>query len=241
MGFAFNVRATTLAEAADPSTVRYNMDTSPVLAPQSGPGNNAVVLLDPTWDEDNPRPFAFVFNADNRQFKITTTGVKTSVDQLRAAADEIAASLSNTSPIAEVKDNKPTLDPCVYDAATIATLFGGTADDALASTPNLAGSSCKYAAIVGETGIEITMRFSGDPLDPPNTTDPAYMLIDKFSTDVYEKDTTPAGAWGRGSTARTYQIARPGGQINIELLVGQKTFPEDVAALLVNNLIARTN
>lgn len=239
MGFAFTIRATPLAEAADPSTVQYNMDTPPVLEPQNGPGTNAVAILDPTWDADNPRPFAFVFNADNRQFKITTTGVKTSIDRLRAVADEIVGALSNTTFVAVAEKMEPTLDPCVYDGATIAALFNATAGEALTPNSNLPRSSCKYSGIVGETGIEITIRFSGDPLDPPNKTDAAYLLIDQFDAEVYEKDTTRVG--GYGSTARVYQIARPNGQIHIDLLVGQKTFPDDVAALLVNNLIARTN
>ena len=143
MGFAFNIRATPLAEAAAPSTVRYNMDTAPVLEPQSGPGVNAIALLDPTWDADNPRPFAFVFNADERQFKLTTTGVKTSIDRLRAVADEIVGALSNTNSVAVAKKMEPTLESCVYDGATIAGLFGGRAGEALTQKPNLPGSSCQ--------------------------------------------------------------------------------------------------
>jgi hypothetical protein len=239
MGFAFNIRATPLAEAADPNTIQYNMDTPPVLEPQKGPGDNAVAILDPTWNADNPRPFAFVFNADDRQFRITTTGVKTSIDRLRAVADEIVGALSNTNSATVAEKKEPTLDPCVYEGATIAALFGGTVSEALTQKPYQPGSSCKYSGIVGETGIELTVTFSGDPLSPPNETDPDYTLIDNFSAEVYVKDMARTG--GYGSTARAYQIARPSGQIRIDLLVGQKTFPEDIAALLVNNLIARTN
>jgi hypothetical protein len=238
MGFSLSIRAVPLSEAADPSTVTYNMDSPPVLEAQDGPGNNAVAILDPTWNADKPRPFAFIFNADNRQFKITTTGVKTSIDQMRAVADEIARALPTTTPIVAASA-EPTLDPCVYEGATIAALFGGTAGEALTQKPYLPGSSCKYSGIVGEAGIELTITFSGDPLSPPNSTDPNYALTDKFGADVYVKDMARTG--GYGSTARAYQIARPSGQIRIDLLVGEKTFPDDIAALLVNNLIARTN
>ncbi|MEZ5488762.1 MAG: hypothetical protein R3F50_00385 [Gammaproteobacteria bacterium] len=238
LGFALSIRAVPLSAVVDPSTIRYNMDESPVLEPQDGPGNNAVAILDPTFDADKPRPFAFVFNADNRQFNIRTTGVRTSIDQLRAVADEIVEALPTATPIVAASA-EPTLDPCVYDGATIAALFGGTAAEALTQNPSLPNSSCKYSGIVGEAGIEMTLTFAGDPLSPPNSLDPDYALSDNFSADVYVKDMSRTG--GYGSTARAYQIARPSGQIRIDLLVGQNIFPDAIAAQLVNNLIARTN
>jgi len=241
MGFALSIRAVPLSAAVDPGTISYNMDVSPVLQPQDGPGNrlgnNAVAILDPTWDADKPRPFAFVFHADNRQFIIRTTGVKTSIEQMRAVADEIVQALPTAATVVAAPA-EPTLDPCVYDGATIAALFGGTAAEPLTQSPSPPGSSCKYAGIVGAAGIELTIAFSGDPLPPAVTTDPDYTLSNQFSTEVYVKDMTRTG--GYGSTARAYQIARPGGQIRMDLLVGGMAFPDTVAAQLVNNLIART-
>ncbi len=95
IGFALSIRAAPLADAGSPSAITYNMDIPPVLQPQDGPGSEAVAILDPTWDADNPRPFGFVFNADNRQFRIITTGVKTSIDRLRAVADEIVGCITD--------------------------------------------------------------------------------------------------------------------------------------------------
>ena len=238
-GFALKIRAVPLAEAVSPSSVTYNMDNPPVLAAQEGPGSDAVALLDPTWDADKPRPFAFVFNADNRQFKITTTGVKTSVDRLRAVADEIVGALSSTAPVVEVKDVEPTLDPCVYDGATVAALFGGTAGEALTQKPYVPGSSCKYSGFAGNTALELTIRFGGDPLVPPSNLDPEFVLTDEFGPNVYVKDM--AARAGYGSTARAYEIERPGGQIRVDLLVGAETFPDVVAEQLLENLIVRTN
>ncbi len=62
-------------------------------------------------------------------------------------------------------------------------------------------------------------------------------LIDKFGADVYVKDMSP----GYGSSARAYEIERPGGQILVDLMVNEETFPDDIAERLVENLIARTN
>jgi hypothetical protein len=235
IGFALSVRAVPLADAIDPSEIKYNMDIPSVLATQDGPGAGAVALLDPTWDADKPRPFAFVFNVDNRQFRITTTGVKTSIDRLRTAADEIAAKSPNTVEIVAVQDAEPILDPCAYESATIAALFNQPEIDPLTREPSLPDSYCSYKN--GKMHLELT--FSGDPLKPPNMFDPDYALIDGFGTDVYMKDVSEHA--GYNSTARFYQIARPDGHIKIYLKVREEVFPEDKAAMIVNNLIARTN
>ncbi len=239
IGFALSVRSTPLANAGSPSAVHYNMDVPPVLASQDGPGSEAVAILDPTWDADKPRPFAFVFNADNRQFRILTTGVKTSVDRLRAVADEIAGALPSATPVAEAKDAEPTLDPCVYQEAAVLALFNGQAGDTLTPQAHLPTSSCKYQGYAGNTRISLSIGFGGDPLDPPNNMDPEYALVDGFGADVYMKDVSRAA--GFGSSGRAYQIARPSGKIRVDLNLSEEIFPADVAATIVNNLIARTN
>ena len=239
IGFALSIRSVPLADAGSPSAIKYNMDTPPVLAPQDGPGSDAVAILDPTWDAKNPRPFGFVFNADNRQFRIITTGVKTSIDRLRAVADEIAGALPTAAPVVEAKDAEPTLDPCVYQEATVVALFNGQAGDALTQTPHLPTSSCSYKGYAGNTRIDLTVAFKGDPLDPPNKMDPDYALIDGFGADVYMKDVSRTA--GYGSSSRFYQIARPGGQIRVNLTLSEETFPADTVAMILNNLIARTN
>lgn len=239
IGFALSIRSVPLAEAISPSTVTYNMDNPPVLKPQDGPGSEAVAILDPTWDAENPRPFAFVFNADDRQFKISATGVRTSVDRLRAVADEIVGALPTAAPVVEVRDAEPTLDPCVYEEATVVALFGGKADYAVTQKAHLPTSNCTYNGSVGNWRVELSINFGGDPLDPPNGMDPEYALIDGFGADVYMKDASQTA--GYMSTARFYQIARPSGKIMVYLKVREENFPVNVAEQILNNLIARTN
>ena len=140
MGFSIRIQSVPVAEAASPDSITYNMDIPPVVEPQTGPGSDAAVLLDPTWDADNPRPFAFVFTAGNRQFTIKTTGVKTSADRLRAVADEIVGALPGAAVIAEVKDEAPTLDPCIYDGATIAASARGES----VSLREAEGAGCQF-------------------------------------------------------------------------------------------------
>jgi hypothetical protein len=239
IGFAISIRSVPLADAGSLSAITYNMDIAPVMQPQDGPGSDAVAILDPTWDAENPRPFGFVFNADNRQFRIITTGVRTSVDRLRAVADEIVGALPTAAPVAETSDAEPTLDPCVYEGATIVALFNGQSGDTLAQEPYLPGSSCKYTGYAGNTRINLTIGFKGDLLDPPSLMDPDYEMIDGFGADVYAKDMSRTA--GYGSSSRAYQIARPKGQIRVDLTVTEETFPADAAAMILNNLIERTN
>lgn len=240
LGFALSVRSAPLADARSPSAITYNMDVAPVLEPQDGPGNAATAILDPTWNAEKPRPFGFVFNADNRQFRIITTGVGTSVDRLRAVADEIAGALPTAATVvAEARDAEPTLDPCVYEGATIVALFNGNAGDTLKSEPYQPGSSCKYKGYIrGTYRLNLSIAFKGDPLDPPNKMDPDYALIDGFGADVYAKDMAISA--GYGSSARAYLIARPGGQIRVDLNVGEESFPDKITAQILHNLIART-
>lgn len=237
LGFTLTIRSTPLVDAVSPSSIKYNMDVPPVLAPQDGPGSDAVAILDPTWDAKNPRPFAFAFNADNRQFKITTTGVKTSIDRLSAVADEIAAALPTATAVVEAKDAVPTLDPCVYQQATVVSLFNGQAADVLTQEPYLPGSSCSYKGSVSNRHVSFTVRFSADPLDPPNGMDPEYVLIDGFGADVYMKDTSQTAGT---RTRRVYQIARPAGNIRVDLTMSEERFSEDAVIMILKNLIART-
>ncbi len=122
----------------------------------------------------------------------------------------------------EAKDAEPTLDPCVYEGATVAALFNGQAGDTLTQKPYLPTSSCKYKGYAGNTRIDLTIAFKGDPLDPPNNLDPDYALIDGFGTDVYVKDMSRTA--GYGSSSRAYQIARPGGQIRVDLNSDRRNF-----------------
>lgn len=239
IGFAFSIRSASLADALSPSEITYNMDIPPVVQPQDGPGSDAVALLDPTWDADNPRPFGFVFNADNRQFRISTTGVKTSVDRMRAVADEIVGALPTAGPVVETANAEPTLDPCVYEIATIVALFNGQADETLSQKSYVPGSSCTYRGYVGNTRVDLTVGFKGDPLEPPNNMDPDYVLIDGFDADVYVKDLSQTA--GFNSSMRAYEVARPSGQFRVDLKVKQETFPEGTATMILKNLIARTN
>ncbi|MHA6332816.1 hypothetical protein ACXYL9_03960 [Qipengyuania sp. CAU 1752] len=116
------------ASSATPIAKRlYNLDNPPVIEPQSGPGRNAAVALDPTWKERDPRPYAFGFNLDDNYIFIRTTGVYTSVGQLRTAANEIAAKLPNAPAVSAAATTPagPAFDVCgIWSEAALRDLFG---------------------------------------------------------------------------------------------------------------------
>ena len=239
LGFSLNIQTDTVAMARNPSEITYNMDIAPVVQPQEGPGSDAVALLDPTWDAENPRPFGFVFNSDGRQFRIITTGVETSIDRLHAVADEIVAVLPTATPFVESGNKGPTLDPCVYEVATIVALFNGPPDNAVKVVSNQAGSTCTYRGFAGSTRIALTVGFSGDPLVPRIDAGPEFVPIDGFGTDVYVYD--QSDLVGERNSLHGYVVARPAGKFRLDLQVNNPEFPEDIAALILNNLITRTN
>lgn len=97
IGFEIKV---TVEPAADSKPIEkrlYNLDNPPLIKAQSGPGTGAAIAYDTTWKERPPRPYAFGFAMDDDYIFIRTTGVETSVAQLRQAADEIARMLPNAS------------------------------------------------------------------------------------------------------------------------------------------------
>ncbi len=127
IGFEIAVTVEAAASAKPIAQRLYNLDNPPIIAPQSGPGLNAAVALDPTWNERDPRPYAFGFNLDDRYVFIRTTGVRTSVEQLRKTADEIAAKLPSAP---EVSGGVVAVPPAAFDVcgiwseAALRDLFG---------------------------------------------------------------------------------------------------------------------
>ena len=68
--------------------------------------------------------------------------------------------------------------------------------------------------------------------------DPEDTLIGNSVADVYQKDMSPSA--GFGHSARAYQIARPMGQLRLDLKVSEATFPDTVAGIMLISLIERT-
>ncbi|MEQ8205838.1 MAG: hypothetical protein RIA65_06660 [Woeseia sp.] len=238
LGFAVSIKTTPLASAPDLSKITYNMDVPPVVQVQDGPGDAAVALLDPTWDESNPRLFGFVFQTDDRQFRIITTGVNTSFDRLRSVADEIVAALPVSTPIA-AGNGEPTLDACVYDVETLAILFTGAPDNAIKVTANPANSGCSYRGYAGSTRVNLSIGFSGDPFEEQTDAGPDFVPLAGFASNVYVYDQSELV--GERNSLHGYVIERPSGKFRLDLQVNNPDFPEETAAKLLNNLIARTN
>ena len=63
------------------------------------------------------------------------------------------AAFPTAAPVVESRDAEPTLDPCVYEGATIVALFNGQAGDTFTQKPYLPTSSCTYKGSAGNTRI----------------------------------------------------------------------------------------
>jgi hypothetical protein len=145
IGFEINVRVKPLADATPRAQRTYNMDVPPVIGPQDGPGTDAVLFSDPTWDKSSPRPYAFAFSLGDREVMITTVGTKTSLSQLRSAADEIAAKLPSAASIEpQQRKEVPAFNAC--DAWSREDLLGvfGLGDDTVGDGRPSASYTCLY-------------------------------------------------------------------------------------------------
>lgn len=246
-GFALELTRSPLAEAKELSDIKYNMDIDPVLAAQPGPGQNASVLKDPTWDENNPRPFAIGFDLDGERFLIRVTGMRTSVNQLREAATKVAAAASGpgleqtTSGATAATVSSPTLDPCAVEPAQLVTLFGGKAGDTFTAKPDVAGSICEYRGSFGGGIYRIRMglQFSGDPLTDTVGRRYGYLPAEELGPTVYQINNDSSA--GAGHSARGYRIGRPAGYITLNISVSDENYPTASVKTLIDNLMARTS
>lgn len=240
-GFALKIKRTPLSESGPLSAVRYNMDVDAVLEPLDGPGINAAVLKDPTWDEAKPRPFGLGFDLQQDRILITVTGMQTSTEQLRQVAEEIAAAPAGPGPAPQAAVNPgPTLDPCVFDSASLVALFGGSAGESFKATPDMSGSICQYKGTLRAGLYRVTMglQFSGEPLTEAAGLRSGYVPAGALGDKVFTINRDELE--GPGNSSRGYRLGRPAGQIEINLMVSDDAFPEAAAQALIDNLILRT-
>lgn len=145
IGFEINVSIKPVADATPRARRTYNMDVPPVIGPQDGPGMDAVLFSDPTWNEASPRPYAFAFSLGDREVMITTVGTKTSLAQLRSAADEIAAKLPSAVLIEpQQREEVPAFNACNGWAREDMLGVFGLGDDTVGDGRPSASSTCLY-------------------------------------------------------------------------------------------------
>lgn len=117
IGFEIRVTIEPAADAMPIEKRLYNLDNPPLVKPQSGPGAGAAIAYDTTWKERPPRPYAFGFALGSDYIFIRTTGVATSEEKLRRAADEIARMLPEAPTIAS--SGNPASSPAAFQVCGI--------------------------------------------------------------------------------------------------------------------------
>lgn len=159
-GFAVRVSVEPLATATPLKDRAYNLDTPPVLKPQDGPGENAVILHDTAFDTE--RPYAIGFEQDGKLVEIFVTGLATDPARLTAAAEEVSAKLP-TAPAIEPqrREIRPALGICtIWSPETLGALMGVTGDESVrGSVYGKAG--CKWSSGYGETAKSVTLARYG--------------------------------------------------------------------------------
>jgi hypothetical protein len=96
-GFTIDITLEGVPGALPVSERELNTGHDPILVPQDGPGANAVVLNDTTWDTQ--LPYAYSFEQDDKLIFMQYFGFKTDALLMRPAADEIALRMGTTTDI----------------------------------------------------------------------------------------------------------------------------------------------
>ena len=149
LGFSIKLTVEPLASAKPVRERAYNLESPPVLKSQPKPGKNAVVLYDTVWDKE--QAYAFSFEQDDKLIMIYVTGMATDAQRLTIAANEVAAKLSNPTPI-DPQDDAVEFNMC--------SVWNKTEIEAIIGTPlQLTGSndSCKWESATGETLKQISV------------------------------------------------------------------------------------
>ncbi|MEM9494561.1 MAG: hypothetical protein AAGA09_01055 [Pseudomonadota bacterium] len=233
-GFEVSVRVEPLASAKPVSERFYNFDSPPELSPQSGPGSNATILLDPTWNANNPRPYAFAFEQSGELVFIKATGVETSVEGLRSVANEIAQRKPDAASIErQLHSILPAFDPCtVWDPGEVATQID---PDSHHSSRRM-GDNCVYSVTPksGTDTIEVQTSFiEGDAASFEKITakDFADAGVTGFQARIKHED--------YGSQKATVIFAlHPQGVVGVTLQ-GPEPDYDDLAKLYLKNLLDR--
>jgi len=110
LGFSVELTIEPLATSKPLAERVYNLESLPVLKPQSGPGDNATILYDTVWDKE--QPYAISFEQNNQLIMMRVTGLTTDEERLTAAALEVANKLPAASSIDTQDDYSVTFDMC---------------------------------------------------------------------------------------------------------------------------------
>ncbi|MEM9570436.1 MAG: hypothetical protein AAF996_03160 [Pseudomonadota bacterium] len=233
-GFEISVRIESL-ENAEPVTERvYNFDNPPELRPQSGPGTNATLLLDTTWKEYDPRPYAYSFEQSDELVFIRTTGVEASLEGLRAVAEEIAGSRPGAPSIErQTHSILPAFDPCtVWTESEVAALID--ADSHRSSRRS--GHYCTYAVTPksGTETIEVqTNFFEGDTTNFEKMAAKGFEDVSGFEVPALIKHED----YGRQKSTNLFAL-HPEGIVGVTVL-GPDPDYDDLAEAYIKNLLQR--
>lgn len=168
LGFSIKVSVEPLASAKPLKERAYNLDSPPIFQPQSGPGSNAIVLLDTVWDKAG-RPYAMGFEQDNQLITVYVMGLSTDTERLVATANEVAAKLPKAPTVVDHVMNPQRFDLCsVWSQENISAAMGSAAtsvktDDACTWNANDAsiafglfyGGSFPFDSLIEQGGQEI--------------------------------------------------------------------------------------
>jgi len=241
IGFEINVRVSPLGDALPRADRTYNLEIPPVLQAQSGPGEDAVVFMDPTWDANAPRPYAFGFTLGDQDVMISTVGVQTSPSQLRSVANEIAARLP-TAPVIEpqILQAKETYDPCqLWSASEVGAVFN-IAPDAPNHQRAFGQTACIYGFNPVEgPGIDVQAGIFACEEDHIRVrTGQGFETHDGFGVPAVRK--VSKEDWG---TDISFEAKRPTYCINVVSLQNRDPIPaslEPGLETLMRNLLSRT-
>lgn len=96
MSISVSLEDATITDIDDHSGRAYNIDVDPVVEPQEGPGESAVVLVDTAFAdlrEDEGFAYGYFFVQDGLAVFVRTTGLEIGRENLRVLADEVSARL----------------------------------------------------------------------------------------------------------------------------------------------------
>lgn len=84
------------AQTADHTGRAYNIDVDPVVEPQDGPGEQAVLLIDPAFGDlgGDGFPYGYFFVAGAMTVFVESVGLDVGADALRKLADEASSRLT---------------------------------------------------------------------------------------------------------------------------------------------------
>ncbi len=159
VGFSVQVEPASEVDVDDHSGRAYNIDVEPVVEPQDGPGEKAVLLVD-TVAVDGFE-YAYFFVLDDRAVTIRSTGVAIAgVEAWRTMADEVAANLASG---AAAPTGDADADPCgFFTTADAANLLTTTPEEVTFFT-DPTGRSCQWEA--GEYGALAVRFYSAADVD----------------------------------------------------------------------------